>query len=467
MRAVVGGEELMVRVEVRYDDYIRVRRRLCTTELQRSTSVDSLSATPLPPKDTGSRSLLNSLDLVTTRTHDSSFADWATDTNTKQLVLKMKQKSQALTVLAAKHEIAQRQVELQEGMVRGLQREVTRVTQEQETAQKVLTDKGKEIEALTGANKGMKDTIDELLAEKTKLTNKLAMMERDAKLKDDKMESFQRDVTRLTWEKETAQIVLTDNKKEIEDLTEANKGMKDTIDELLAEKTKLTKKREMIEKQSQEETSPEVPEAPDRLEAIETGNYAIKLRWTPVSSTHHQLNGYMLERSVAFQDRWTLAHAPLSVLPVTTTDFSVDVQPYKGYSFRVKSAIINKGKLLVSDGCRLEDVVAREQYQPYPPRNLMVENVMQDSVSLLWMEPVPADDVNPAHYEYVIEKCHDVDNLLTTWQECLRTTECKGTVKVQQEGTYCFRVSALNKDKNVSSLPTALGRKSWIFIYEI
>eukprot|EP00058_Branchiostoma_floridae_P019957 XP_002605447.1 hypothetical protein BRAFLDRAFT_74262 [Branchiostoma floridae] len=159
LRSKVNGADLIVRFHVKHEDYLRVRRRLEKAQEKES------------------RPLLNSLDLAATRTQDSNFADWATDTNTKQLVLKMKQKSQALTGLEAKHEIAQRQVELQEGMVRGLQGKVKELTEKQETAQKVLLDNKKEIEDLTGANKGMEETIEGLLAEKTKLTNKLAMME--------------------------------------------------------------------------------------------------------------------------------------------------------------------------------------------------------------------------------------------------------------------------------------------------
>ncbi|XP_019613865.1 PREDICTED: myosin-6-like [Branchiostoma belcheri] len=86
-----------------------------------------------------------------------------------------------------------------------------RETMEQEAAQK-------EIEDLTGA-------IDEL-------TNKLAKMEEEGKSKDENMESLQKEVTRLTQEKEAVQQALSDKRNEIADLTGANKGLKDTIDEL-------------------------------------------------------------------------------------------------------------------------------------------------------------------------------------------------------------------------------------------
>ncbi|XP_078603546.1 uncharacterized protein LOC144877499 [Branchiostoma floridae x Branchiostoma japonicum] len=43
MRAAAGGEELMVRVDVRCDDYIRVRRQLSLAGILKSSSVDNLS----------------------------------------------------------------------------------------------------------------------------------------------------------------------------------------------------------------------------------------------------------------------------------------------------------------------------------------------------------------------------------------------------------------------------------------
>ncbi|XP_078620814.1 uncharacterized protein LOC144887453 [Branchiostoma floridae x Branchiostoma japonicum] len=259
MRAVVGGEELMVRVEVRYDDYIRVRRRLCSTGLTRSTSMDSLSAMLVPPKQTESR-LLNSLDLIIASNQDSSFADWATDPNTKQLVLKMKKTSQTLkemvTALEAKHKIARCRVDEQEDMVRYLEREVTRLKQEREKAQKVLLEYKKENKEVTMANREMEASIQELTTEKTKLTDRLATLEADyeipkrqVELQEGMVRSLHREVTRLTQEQETAQKVQLDNKKEINDFTAANKGMGETIEELLAEKTKLTNKLAMVERE--------------------------------------------------------------------------------------------------------------------------------------------------------------------------------------------------------------------------
>ncbi|KAI8506320.1 hypothetical protein Bbelb_157470 [Branchiostoma belcheri] len=258
MRAVVGGKELMVRLEVRYDDYIRVRRRLCSTGLQTSASVDNLAAILPPPKETASHPLLNSLDLATTSTQDSSFTHWVTDPCTKQLVRKMRKTSQALTGLETKHEIVKHQMESQRHELQRLRREGTVLTQEKETAGKVLLEHKKEIADLTEVNKGMTESIKVLNAEKTELTDRLAGVtvqgeheeaQHLVELQEDMVTSLHRKVTQLTREQETAQKLLLDNKKEIEDLAGANKGMEDTIDELVAEKTKLTNRLTMMEEQ--------------------------------------------------------------------------------------------------------------------------------------------------------------------------------------------------------------------------
>ncbi|KAI8483495.1 hypothetical protein Bbelb_388270 [Branchiostoma belcheri] len=175
MRAAVGGEELMVRLEVRYDDYIRVRRGLCTTGLKRSTSVDNLSSTILQPGETDSLPLLNSLDLATTSTQDSSFTHWVNNPYSRQLGLVVRKKTvDARKVFERKHEIAKHQMGLQEDMVRSLQREVTRLTQEKDTAQKLLLD-------------NMKDAVDKLLADHEK-TNKPAMVEGEGQGKPHKQD---------------------------------------------------------------------------------------------------------------------------------------------------------------------------------------------------------------------------------------------------------------------------------------
>eukprot|EP00058_Branchiostoma_floridae_P013070 XP_002598558.1 hypothetical protein BRAFLDRAFT_66949 [Branchiostoma floridae] len=112
--------------------------------IQRTISLDNLTALLETPKQSNISLLLNSLDLATNITdEDLGFTDWATDPNTKQLALEMKKMALELTGLEAKHEIARRQVELKEEMVKSLQSKVTRLTQEK--AHKVLSEEGKSV----------------------------------------------------------------------------------------------------------------------------------------------------------------------------------------------------------------------------------------------------------------------------------------------------------------------------------
>ncbi|CAH1249709.1 Hypp8668 [Branchiostoma lanceolatum] len=198
------------------------------------------------------------------------------------------------------------------------------------------------------------------------------------------------------------------------------------------------------------------PKAPDQLEAVETGNYSIKLQWTPVDS--NQLYGYLLESSDAGKDKWSSVYPDLPVLSHDTTEFDVDVTPYKVYDFCVKSAIKKDRKATYSEGCYLEDIAARQQYQPYRPRTVRVTDIKENSVTLTWLEPPKVKDVNPTSYRYIIEICcpYIDGNILNEWTECCRTTLRRCTIKVQHNGNCRFRVSTLNKDKDVISLPQEL-----------
>ncbi|XP_078599673.1 immunoglobulin-like and fibronectin type III domain-containing protein 1 [Branchiostoma floridae x Branchiostoma japonicum] len=206
----------------------------------------------------------------------------------------------------------------------------------------------------------------------------------------------------------------------------------------------------------------ENPRAPDRLEAVETTTDGIKLQWTPVES--NRLYGYLLERSTAFENTWTSVHSPKPVLRPRITNFTVDkVKPYESYDFCVKSAVTNnEGDLLCSDpGCKLQNVVAKEQYQPYPPRGFKVEDITEESVSLIWKEPLPDDDYDtPVSYEYIIEMCDYADgNIHNRWQEYCRTETLQCTVKVTHNGICRFRVTTHNRDKDISSLRLELSKK--------
>ncbi|XP_078667749.1 uncharacterized protein LOC144909572 isoform X2 [Branchiostoma floridae x Branchiostoma belcheri] len=197
--------------------------------------------------------------------------------------------------------------------------------------------------------------------------------------------------------------------------------------------------------------------APDGLKAVEIGNTSVTLQWNPVDS--NQLFGYRLERSIAFTRMWHSTHNSLPVLPVEWTEHEVGgLRPYTAYHFRVKSAIDEQGSLRFGSGSELAYVLTRKQYQPHPPRYFRVTDVKQNSVSLTWTKPLPARDVNIKSYEYVVEMSdYSEDRTLNVWTECCTTTQQECTIKVEHNGTYRFRVTAINKEKAVSSLPEYMG----------
>ncbi|XP_035661793.1 uncharacterized protein LOC118406046 [Branchiostoma floridae] len=165
---------------------------------------------------------------------------------------------------------------------------------------------------------------------------------------------------------------------------------------------------------------------------------------------------------------WRATHTRKPVLFPKTTSFKVGkVEPYTAYDFCLESAALDDSSdILYSEiGSKLRNVVAKGKGQPFPPRDVKVKDVKEESVSLTWLEPEPddddEDDENPVSYEYIIEMCRYTDgNILNTWEECSeRTTElsCKLKVKVQHDGKYRFRVSARDKDRNITSLPEEMG----------
>ncbi|XP_019631370.1 PREDICTED: uncharacterized protein LOC109475213 [Branchiostoma belcheri] len=208
---------------------------------------------------------------------------------------------------------------------------------------------------------------------------------------------------------------------------------------------------------SVEDTPDESIKAPDGLNVIENKNDSVKLGWTKVSS--NQINGYRLEQSFAFEDKWISAQGRRKMLPATITEFTVvNLAPYEEYHFCIRSALDRRGELVLSERSVPLYVVTREQNQPYPPRMIRVADRTQVSLSLTWKEPVPAPDVNPASYEYVVEMCiHGKDRTLNTWTEYCRTTQRKCTINVQHNGDYRFRVLTNNKEHKISSLPEEMG----------
>ncbi|XP_066263559.1 uncharacterized protein [Branchiostoma lanceolatum] len=231
-------------------------------------------------------------------------------------------------------------------------------------------------------------------------------------------------------------------------------------------------KGQQLQKTRANQVKTEIPAAPGGFEVSQTTTDFIKLQWKRVTSKQLTMKGYLLERYIASKDMWSSVHTPKPLLPPKTTTFQVgEVKPYEAYDFCLKSAARDNrtDELLYSDGSKLRNIVAKGKGQPFPPRDIKVKDVKEESVSLTWLEPLPDDDDeeeeddddddNAVSYEYVIEMCRFTDgNILHTWEECgERTTELGCKVKVQHNGNYRFRVSAHNKDRDTKSLPEEMG----------
>ncbi|XP_078620389.1 uncharacterized protein LOC144887206 [Branchiostoma floridae x Branchiostoma japonicum] len=240
-----------------------------STGIQRTTSVDSLESQKTAPKQTSIvHQFLGTLDLATDiKQEDTRFTDWATNPDTKQLVrryrLRQKLDTGRLNSLEVKHEIAKRQLESQRHIVQHLQKEVTRLTKEQETVKKVLLDDKKKSEELTEANESMESIINDLLDQKTKLTNKLAMVEGEEQVPQKQALDEEAGETVQSTQVESEILHTADD---IEQLTTLSPGI-DTHKEVADDKEKKEPeppavydhgtKSDSIEDQTRTETIPE------------------------------------------------------------------------------------------------------------------------------------------------------------------------------------------------------------------
>ncbi|XP_035683973.1 uncharacterized protein LOC118420974 [Branchiostoma floridae] len=254
MRAAAGGEELMVRVDVRYDDYIRVRRQLCMAGILKSSSVDNLSTLVRPRTDRNlSESNLESMDLANTSAHDSSVTEWAANPYTRRLTRCVKRKSQEVAVL-------KREREIQGNIVWSLHGEITYLNKRDEAAQRVLMTKTEEINQFQEENKNLKAIIEALVAAKTKVAVHSSEEDNEVSAPDvpetplsgvevgaaeepetplSGLKSPHEEVTRLMKKDEEAQKVLMNKTDEIQQLKENNKSLEARIEALMAAKTKV------------------------------------------------------------------------------------------------------------------------------------------------------------------------------------------------------------------------------------
>ncbi|KAI8499333.1 hypothetical protein Bbelb_230970 [Branchiostoma belcheri] len=176
----VKGAQLIVRLHVKHEDYVRVRDRL-GQGLDRTTSVDNLLALP-PPSRHVDRSSLRGLDLAVIGRQDQDQAvigredqpctggsdDKPTlNFTARQVQTAMhtrKEKSQQVRRLAGEHREQMHEAKEQtDAMVHSLTKEITRLKEKEEKAQKILLEQKKENQKLSEANKSMAATIEELM----------------------------------------------------------------------------------------------------------------------------------------------------------------------------------------------------------------------------------------------------------------------------------------------------------------
>ncbi|XP_019640446.1 PREDICTED: uncharacterized protein LOC109482191 [Branchiostoma belcheri] len=166
----VKGAQLIVRLHVKHEDYVRVRDRL-GQGLVRTTSVDNLLALP-PPISHVDCSNLSSLDLAVVsredqlcdRTDDIPALNFtARQVQTAMHTSKEKSQQQVRRLESEHREQMHEAREQTEAMVRSLTKEITRLKEKDEKAQKIILEQKDENKKLTEVNKSMADTIEELM----------------------------------------------------------------------------------------------------------------------------------------------------------------------------------------------------------------------------------------------------------------------------------------------------------------
>ncbi|CAH1249893.1 Hypp8710 [Branchiostoma lanceolatum] len=176
LRDKVKGAQLIVRLQVKHEDYVRVWNRL-GQGLDRTTSVDNLLALS-PPSRQVDHSSLRALDLALVSREDRLCSDGTDDGSTLNFTAKQVQtvvktgrkKSERQARQLQQLQIQQKQMQTAredtEAMVRSLSKEVTRLTEQKGTAEKILGEHKLEIQQLQEANKSMAATIEELMSAK-------------------------------------------------------------------------------------------------------------------------------------------------------------------------------------------------------------------------------------------------------------------------------------------------------------
>ncbi|XP_078621695.1 uncharacterized protein LOC144887988 [Branchiostoma floridae x Branchiostoma japonicum] len=226
----VKGAQLIVRLQVKHEDHLRVRDRL-GRGLERTTSVDNLLLALPPPNRQVDHSSLRSLDLAVVG-REEPCTERTDDVSTLKFTVK---EVQAAMTKAGE---SSRQVEVWLQTMRGqletarqeedaMRKEVARMRQEEETVQEVLSECKEKIQNLQEVNR-----TKELELETMREDIKAAREQTQATVFD----SVTKETAYLRKKDEEAQISLQKQQEEIQQLQVANKSMAATIEELLYEK---------------------------------------------------------------------------------------------------------------------------------------------------------------------------------------------------------------------------------------
>ncbi|KAI8518179.1 hypothetical protein Bbelb_041960 [Branchiostoma belcheri] len=184
LRDMVKGSHLIVRLQVKHEDYVRVRDRL-GQKLDRSTSVNNLLTLP-PPSRHVDRSSLRGLDLAVIGREDQSCTD-----RTDDITMPYRQVQSAVRTAREKYKQEVKvQLETMQGQVQTgrigvdvMMKEVKMLREEREKAQKILLEQKAEmnekIQQLEETNKKMESRIEKLLNAKQPLEGARGSQQKD------------------------------------------------------------------------------------------------------------------------------------------------------------------------------------------------------------------------------------------------------------------------------------------------
>ncbi|CAH1252527.1 Hypp938 [Branchiostoma lanceolatum] len=171
LRDKVKGAQLIVRLHVKHEDYVRVRDRL-GQGLDRTTSVDNLLALPSLRREVD-HSSLRGLDLAVASTEDRPCTDRTDDGSTLNFTARQVQGAVQTSKQKSQQQVRRVEGEMRtelhtareqtDAVVRSQTLEITRLREKEDKAQKVLLEQKEENQKLQEANKSQAATKMELM----------------------------------------------------------------------------------------------------------------------------------------------------------------------------------------------------------------------------------------------------------------------------------------------------------------